>query len=147
MSASSGIKVYTIPIFPLNQVTTTWTGNGTPITYLDKGTYSFIYNYGITASAGPALTSTRAVITRNAPYGSPGYQEIVANSDTGGLGGGISIQSMMNNVYIDTDNTPIYLNITVEFGVGVGTVWGIQTANNKYVRYSNRLNIIAVYLV
>ena len=145
MSASSGIKVYTIPIFPSNQITTSWTGNSIPVTYLSKGTYSFIYNYAITASSGPALTSTRAVITRNAPYGSPGYQEIVANSDTGGLGGGVSIQSMMNNVYIDIDNTPIYLNLTV--GIGVGTVWGIQTTNNKYVRYSNRLNIIAVYLV
>jgi hypothetical protein len=142
MSSASGINVLPIKIFPSNQSTTSWTGNSTPVTFLDKGSYSIIYNYGITASSGPALTSTRAIITRNAPYGSPGAQIVVANSDTGGLGGGVSIQSMMNNIYIDVDNTPIYLNLTVE--MGVGTIWGIQIANTKYIKYSNRINIIQV---
>lgn len=139
MSVATGLDIQLISIIPLNQTTANWTGNGTPITYLNKGVYSIMYNYGFNANAG-SITSTFACITSKQPYLTAGYNILVSNSDTGGLGAGVFIQSMMNNVYIDTDNTPIYLTITNQ--ITAGTNWSIQINNQKYTKYFNRVSII-----
>lgn len=139
MSVASGLEVQRISIIPLNQTTANWTGNGTPITYLNRGTYSIMYNYGFNANAG-SITSTFACITSNQPYLTAGYKTLVSNSDTGTMGAGVFIQSMMNNVIIDTDNTAIYLTITNQ--ITVGTNWSIQINNQKYTKFFNRVSII-----
>lgn len=139
MSVASGLEIQLISIIPLNQTTSNWTGNITPITYLDKGTYSIMYNYGFNANAG-SITSTFACITSNQPYLTAGYKTLVSNSDTGPMGLGVFIQSMMNNIRIDTDNTPIYLTIINQ--ITVGTNWSIQINNQKYTKYFNRVSII-----
>jgi hypothetical protein len=139
MSVAGGLDITNISIIPLNQSTSNWTGNGTPITYLDKGVYSFMYNYGFNPSVG-LIQGTFACITKFQPYGTPGYQVIASNSPTGIMGGAVFIQSIMNNVYIDTDDTPIYL--TIQNVITAGTIWGIQLNNQKYTKYFNRVVII-----
>lgn len=139
MSVATGLDIQLISIIPLNQTTANWTGNGTPITYLNKGFYSIMYNYGFNPNVG-SITSTFACITSKQPYLIAGYNILVSNSDTGGLGAGVFIQSMMNNIYIDTDNTPIYLTITNQ--ITAGTNWSIQINNQKYTKYFNRVSII-----
>jgi len=139
MSVASGLDITNISIIPLNQSTSDWTGNGTPITYLDKGIYSFMYNFGFSNNVG-SIQGTFASITKFQPYGTAGYQVIVSNSPTGPMGGGVFIQSIMNNVYIDTDDTPIYL--TIQNVITAGTIWSIQLNNQKYTKYFNRVVII-----
>ncbi len=139
MSVATGLEVQRIPIIPLNQTTGDWTGNGVPITYLNKGVYSIMYNYGFNANAG-SITSTFAMITSNQPYLTAGYKTLVSSPYTGLMGSAVFIQSMMNNVVIDTDNTPIYLTITNT--ITAGTNWSIQINNQKYTQFFNRVVII-----
>lgn len=141
MATATGLQVYRIPILPLNQTTADWTGNLTPITVLNKGAYSIMYNYGFQANAG-SITSTFASITKNQPYGVIGASELVATPFTGGMGGAVFIQSMMNNVYIQNDNTPIYLHINNT--ITAGTNWAIQINNQKYTKFFNRVVIISI---
>ena len=47
----------------------------------------------------------------------------------------------MNNIFIPTNNTPIYLYLALD--ITIGTVWGIQLANNKYTNYYNQISIIS----
>ena len=141
MSAGSGIPIISCLIRPTNQTGNTWTDNTVPVTYLDKGSYSILYNYGFVATAG-SITSVLSVITIDGPLGTPSAQEIASNSPTGPMGGGVFIQSIQNNIYIENDNTPIYLGIIVSFTSG--TIWGWQQANTKYAKYYNRINILAL---
>lgn len=139
MSVATGLDIQNISIIPLNQTTGDWTGNGAPITYLNKGTYTFMYNYGFNANAG-SITSTFATITSKQPYLTPGYTQLVGTPYTGLMGGAVFIQSMMNSVYIDADNTPIYL--TINNTITAGTNWSIQINNQKYTKFFNRVVII-----
>ena len=141
MSAGSGIPIISCLIRPTNQTGNNWVGNTTPVTYLDKGSYSILYNYGFVATVG-SITSVLSVITIDGPLGTPSAQEIASNSPTGPMGGGVFIQSIQNNIYIEQDNTPIYLGIIVSFTAG--TIWGWQQANTKYAKYYNRINILAL---
>ena len=139
MSVSSGLNVKRLPIIPLNQITPNWTGNNTPITYLNKGIYLIMYNFGFQPTVG-AITSTFVSITKNQPYGVAGYQELLSSPETGQMGGAVMIQSIMNSVVIDADNTPIYLNITNT--ITAGTNWAIQINNQKYTKFFNRVVLI-----
>ena len=139
MSVASGLHIQRISILPLNQLTGDWTGNTTPITYLNKGSYSFMYNYGFLANTG-SITSTLAIITLYQPYLTAGYKEVVSSPETGIMGGAVFIQSIMNNVYIPIDNTPVYLNIINT--ITAGTNWSIQLNNQKYTKFFNRVVII-----
>ena len=136
MSVSSGLNAKRISILPLNQITPNWTGNNTPVTYLSKGVYLIMYNFGFQATVG-AITSTFVSITKNQPYGVLDYQELVSSPETGQMGGGVLIQSIMNSVVIDADNTPIYVNITNT--ITAGTNWAIQINNQKYTKFFNRV--------
>lgn len=140
MSAASGLKLIRIPIKPQNETTTLWSGNNSVLTTLSIGSYTFLYNYGLSSTVG-TINSAEPIITMQAPYGSPGAIVLVSGVKSGLMGGGVQIQSIMNNVFIPTNNTPIYLYLALE--ITAGTVWGIQLANAKYTKYYNQISIIS----
>lgn len=142
MSISSGLQIIRIPIKPILQTTSLWTGSSPtspPIAILDKGNYNITYACALQPSVG-TLTNCFGIISKNAVFGQPGYVELCASAKTGGLGtlsgttpNGFCIQ---NNVYIDTDNTPIYLYLAVT--IGGGSIWGIPLAT----QYDTHMNYI-----
>ena len=140
MSAASGLKLVRIPIHPQNETTALWSGNNSVLTTLSTGSYTFLYNYGLSSTVG-TINSVEPIITMLAPYGSPGAIVLVSGFKSGLLGGGVQIQSIMNNVFIPTNNTPIYLYLALD--ITIGAVWGIQLANAKYTKYYNQISIIS----
>lgn len=141
MSVKTNLITYKIPIKPSNQTTSSWSDMSTPITYLNKGTYNFTYNCMLQSSVG-TLTSVLAIITRNALFPNAGYVELVASNKTGGMGSGGTTPlgvSIQNNLYIDTDNTPIYLYLVVN--ISGGTTWGVPIGTNQYNDHMNYVMI------
>jgi hypothetical protein len=144
MSVASGLTLIKVPLKISGQTTGQWTGstNTNPITYLDKGTYNLTYNCVMQASVG-TITSLAGIITKTALYAQPGYIELLASAKNGNLGtGGITPNSfsIQNNVYIDADNTPIFLYLIVT--LAGGTTWGIPLGTSQYDAYVNYLCIV-----
>ena len=139
MSVKNNLISIRIPIKPGNQ-----TANyNTLVTYLNKGAYVFTYNYAFKAIAGN-LTSTQAIVTSIAPYGTIGNLEIMSSPKTGGMGTpgtGVFIQSIQNNVFIPNDNTPIYVNLFMTYTAF--TTWTIPTGTN----YNDNMNYISIIKV
>lgn len=144
MSVKCTIPFIKIPIKPVGQTTSQWTGNLTPITYLNRGTYNFMYNYAIQPSVG-TMTNTLAILTYNNAWAQPGFKEISFGPKTGTLGAGnigIIIANLTNNIVIQNDNTPIYVSIQVT--VGGGTTWGVPLGTTQYDEHMNHVCILRV---
>lgn len=144
MSVKTSIQFIKIPIKPINQNTSQWTGNLTPITYLNRGTYNFMYNYAIQPSIG-TMDNTLAILTEVNAWAQPGFKEISFGSKTGTFGAGntgIIITNLTNNVVIQNDNTPIYLSLQVT--VSGGTIWGIPAGTTQYDEHINYVCILRV---
>lgn len=144
MSVKTSAVFIKIPIRPSGQTTSQWTGNLTPITYLNKGTYNFNYNYALQASVG-TMTNTLAILTYNNAWAQPNFKEISFGPKTGTFGAGntgIIITNLTNNIVIQNDNTPIYVSIQVT--IGGGTTWGVPLGTTQYNDHMNCVTIIEV---
>jgi len=138
MSVKTSLISIRIPVKPGTQAA----NYNSLVTYLNKGTYVFMYNYALQAIAGN-ITSTQGIVSSIAPYGSVGNLEICASPKTGAMGTpgtGVFVQSIQNNVYIPNDNTPIYVNLFMTYTAL--TTWTI--AGNKYNDNMNYISIIKV---
>lgn len=136
MSVKASLVVLRLPIKPLNQVA----NYNTLVTYLNKGTYLVTYNLALQAIAGN-LTSVQGFVSSVAPYGSAGTLELCAGPKTGPMGtAGTAVfcQSIQNNVVIANDNTPIYINLFMNYTAF--TTWQIATS----ARYNDHMNYITI---
>ena len=135
----------TIPVKIFNQVTSSWTGNGVPVTFLDRGIYYCVYNTTTKPiNSGGNITSIQYVITKDSSYpiGNvlAGTSDLV-NYSISGTGSNIVGQTIANIIDIQNDNTPIYLTINVAYN-SPSIVWGIQTQNTVWQLYYDVLYFV-----
>jgi hypothetical protein len=139
--SSNGLDLIRIPIKPVNQLGNQWTGSPTPVTFLNKGTYNITYNCAIQPSVG-TMSNCYGIITTTALYGGVGYKEILASVKTGAMGTGSGVTplgfSIQNNIIIQNDNTPIYLDLSVT--ISGGAIWGVPLTAN----YNSHMNYICI---
>lgn len=132
MSIKTGFKSIRVPvIIPNTQPNGTWTGVNTPITYLNKGVYFCNYNPSVATVGGATLISGLLAVSSVLPWTDVNTNIIMSSPNIGNLTTSATIplyQNMCNVVIIDTDNTPIYLYITVTVNLGN---WGTTIANNQ----------------
>jgi len=135
----------TIPVKIFNQTTTTWTGNGTPITFLNKGLYMCIYNTTTRSSVGQ-IGKTQYIITKDSAYPTGEVLAGVGLTDyfVAGLNSNIVGQTISNTIYIDTDSTSIYLTIEIGLNDPLPVVWGIQTINTVWSLYYDVLYFLKI---
>ena len=136
MSVKASLVSIRIPFKPLNQIA----NYNALVTYLNKGTYLVTYNLALQAIAGN-LTSVQGIVSCVAPYGNPGTLEICAGPKTGAMGTpgtAVFCQSIQNNVVIANDNTPIYINLFMNYTAF--TTWQIATS----ARYNDHMNYLTI---
>lgn len=99
---------------PNTQPSGTWSGNNTPITFLDKGVYFCNFNVAYACGGTGPITNSQTAICINAPFTSGGI--IVASTPiTGqmGMSGANSLKQIVSNTfYITANNTPIYVYLS-----------------------------------
>ena len=140
MANKCSIKPIIIPILPVGQIANYQSGI---VTYLDKGSYSIMYNHALKEIAG-GITGTQAIITAYQQYGTIGFIELLASAKTGPMGNPATATfngSFQNNIYIATDNTPIYVSLFMQ--LLNFTTWQ-HTTDARYSSFSNRLIFIPI---
>lgn len=134
-----------IPVKIFNQTTSSWTGNGVPVTSLDRGIYYCVYNTTTKPiNSGGNITSIQYVITQDNAYPTgnvlAGTGDLV-NYGISGTGSNIVGQTIANIINIENDNTPIYLTINVAYN-SPSIIWGIQTQNTVWQLYYDVLYFV-----
>jgi hypothetical protein len=141
MSSAAGLQIYRIPIQPVGQTVAQWSGSTTPITYLDIGTYYLTYNSAV-VSSDSSMSNMYGIITKDALFAQPGWDVICASAKLSALGTVLGTTplgfSISNTFVIDTDNTPIYLDLSIT--KSGGSTWGIPAGNT----YNNNMNYIVI---
>jgi hypothetical protein len=138
------ISPITIPVKIFNQITASWTGNGIPISYLNSGIYYCVYNTTTKPiNSGGNITATQYVLTKNTAYPTG---ELLLGTELisygiSGTGSNIVGQTMANIIFIENNNTPIYLTINVAYDSPT-IVWGIQTLNTVWQLYYDVLYFV-----
>jgi hypothetical protein len=137
MSIKTGFKSIRVPvIIPNTQPNGDWIGVNTPITYLNKGVYFCNYNIAIASVGGATTIAATLAVTSVLPWTNVNTNIIMSSPNTGNLATSPALplyQNMCNVVSIDTDNTPIYVYMTVNVNLGN---WGTTIAS------SNQNNVI-----
>lgn len=144
MSVASGLKVLRIPIKPIAQTTGAFNNNGNniPVTYLDKGAYMFCYNVAWVVSVG-SMSICQSIITEGLPFNSGGKSITGCKVNQMGTVGGTTPNGfcLQNQVYIQNDNTPIYVGAFNT--LAGGSLWGVPPST-QYDDFMNVLFIVAL---
>ena len=142
MSTSEGFPIIRIPIKPVGQTVAQWSGSSTPITSLDIGSYLITYNCAV-VSSDSSMSNMYGIITKDALFGQPGWDVICASCKYNALGTVLGTTplgfSISNSVYINTNNTPIYLELSVTKSAPPST-WGIPSGT----QYNDNMNYITI---
>lgn len=118
---------------PNTQPIGNWSGNATPVGYLNKGVYYCNFNVGLQSSGGATIQTMTVAITSVLQWSDANSNIIASSPNTGNMVVSATqplLYSMCNVCVIDSDNTPIFLFITTSLDIGT---WGTTIANNPMV--------------
>ena len=126
MSIAQGFPTTRILLnnIPLTQPSGVWSGNNTPITYLNRGTYLCNFNVSYIVNGTGPITNTQTYVSLYAPPGGSTSQVICASPQTGqmGLTGSNSMKQTISNTFqVVSDQVPVYVYLNC---VLTGATWG-----------------------
>lgn len=115
---------------PNTQPNGNWSGNATPIGYLNRGVYFCNYNVALQSAGGATVQTMTVAVTSVLQWADVNSNIIVSSPNTGNIVVSATqpaFYNMCNVCIITTDNTPIFLMITSNVNVGT---WGTTIPNN-----------------
>lgn len=137
MASKTGYKTIFVKItLPNTQPSGKWSGNNTPITFLDKGTYFCNMNVEYAVGSGSGnITLTLTAITSDLNWDDVNSNVICSSPNTGAMGVALTQpmrQQLGNTFTLTQNNVPIYLHLECN----LTGVWGTTVSNST-------LNIIS----
>jgi hypothetical protein len=108
----------------ITQPSGVWSGNTTPVTYLNRGTYICNFNVSYIVSGTGPITNTQTQVSLYDTPGGATSQVICSSPQTGqmGLAGTNAMRQTISNTFqVTADQVPVYVYLNC---VLTGATWG-----------------------